>query len=190
MGQGNERRSFQIAEVRLSENDKPPRISGHAAVFNLLSDDLGGFRERIKPGAFTRTIRESDIRALWNHSANFVLGRNTSGTLRLWEDDEGLAFEILPPNTQWARDAMATMRRGDVDQMSFGFEKVRDEWHTADDGLVRTLIEVKLYDVSPVTFPAYPQTSAQVRAKVHRLLKRPSRMKLLRLRLTLAEIEG
>jgi hypothetical protein len=96
-----------------------------------------------------------------------VLGRNKSGTLRLAEDDKGLAIELDPPDTQWARDLMTSMKRGDINQMSFGFETVLDEWN--EKLTERTLIELKLFDVSVVTFPAYRQTSAVVRSFVPRI---------------------
>jgi len=154
----------------IAAEGEPAKIVGHAAVFNQLSNDLGGFREQIEPGAFAKTIREADVRALWNHDVNYVLGRTKNDTLRLREDERGLAFEILPPNTQWASDALVTLGRGDVDQASFGFKTVRDRWKDGEDrSIVRALVEVKLFDISPVTFPAYPQTSAQVRSKVHEL---------------------
>ncbi len=161
-----ERRAFKVQELRITdEGDDGPRITGYAAVFNETAD-LYWFKERIEPGAFAQTLADgADVRALWNHDSNYVLGRTTSDTLRLREDPRGLAIEIDPPDTQWARDALVTMRRGDVDQMSFGFETVRDDWEYDKEGdATRTLVEVRLFDVSPVTFPAYPQTSAQVRA--------------------------
>lgn len=167
-----ERRTVTGHELRLvvSEDGEPARIVGHAAVFNQWSQDLGGFRERIAPGAFTRTLGEADVRALWNHDPNYVLGRNRAETLALREDDEGLAFEVLPPETVWANDLLVSMRRGDVDQMSFGFRTVRDNWLQDSDGNIsRELLEVELFDVSVVTFPAYPQTSAQVRVRVEEL---------------------
>lgn len=162
---GIERRVFPVRELRVAgEGDQPRKINGYAAVFNELSEDLGGFIERIKPGAFAKTLQEADVRALWNHDPNYVLGRTKPGTLRLAEDQTGLAIEIDPPmEAQWARDLMVSMIRGDVDQMSFGFRTIRDEWVTAGEQIVRTLLEVQLYDVSPVTFPAYPQTEVNVR---------------------------
>ena len=165
-------------EIRVLEGDKGPIVEGYAAVFDEWSDDLWWFREKIRQGAFSKTIQEADVRALWNHDPNLVLGRTGSGTLELWEDEVGLGYRARPPDTQWARDALVTMRRGDVDQSSFGFEVVRDEWGEAEDSdlLERELIEVRLWDVSPVTFPAYPQTSVQVRAR----LPRPQRPRLLR----------
>lgn len=160
-----ERRYFPKAELRLKNSDSMT-IAGHAAVFNQLSDDLFGFREEIAPGAFAHSIQKDDIRALWNHDANYVLGRNTAGTLRLSEDDIGLAIENDLPDTQNARDLLTSIRRGDVSQMSFGFITLRDNWRVEAGGLVvRTLEEVQLFDVSPVTFPAYPQTDLTARAE-------------------------
>lgn len=152
-------RSFPF-EIRTDEENK---IVGYAAVFNQLSVDLGAFREKIAPGAFKKTIQEADIRALWNHDPNFVLGRTKSRTLRLQEDEKGLAIEIIPPNTTWARDLMESIKRGDIDQMSFGFRAIKEDWETEGEQLIRVLKEVELFDVSPVTFPAYPTTDVQVR---------------------------
>lgn len=133
-------------------------------MFDALSEDLGGFREKIAPGAFTRTLKNADVRALFNHDSNYVLGRNTSGTLTLSEDLQGLAIQIEPPDTSWARDLIVSMQRGDINQMSFQFSAIKDGWESGEDGgQIRTLKEVKLYDVSVVTFPAYPQTDVSVR---------------------------
>lgn len=145
-----------------------PVIVGHAALFDTWSEDLGGFREKIAPGAFTATIKEADVRALYNHNADIVIGRSKSGTLRLSEDKQGLAIEIDPPDTQAGRDLLVLLERGDVDQMSFGFRTVRDEWFTPEGEAYpteRTLLEVELFDVSPVTFPAYPDTDVGLRSQ-------------------------
>ena len=165
-------RCFDV-ELRVGEGDNP-RIQGHAAVFNQWSEDLGGFREKIRPGAFKKTLKEADVRALFNHDSNYVLGRNRSGTLILSEDDTGLAIDIDPPDTTWANDLKVSMKRGDVNQMSFGFQTVKDEWNNEDTkNIERELVEVKLFDVSVVTYPAYPQTNAQVRSKVEQLASEP-----------------
>lgn len=164
---GRELRALDLEslEVRKGDGDDNKRtIVGYAAVFDKLSEPMFGFREKIAKGAFAKTIKEADIRALFNHDPNHVLGRTKAGTLRLKEDSKGLKIEIDPPDTQIARDLMTSIERGDIDQMSFGFRVVKDEWDRKDDGsLIRTLLEVRLFDVSPVTFPAYPQTSVQVR---------------------------
>jgi len=157
-----EERSYKV-EMRVEGGDEP-KIRGHAAVFNKLSVDLMGFKEKVAPGAFIQSIENSDIRALWNHNPDYVLGRNKSGTLSLEEDKKGLAIEISPPDTQWARDLMETIKRGDVDQMSFAFQVKKDSWDETGKESVRTLEEVELFDVSPVTYPAYPQTDVKVRS--------------------------
>ena len=162
MEKDREERSYKV-EMRVEDGDEP-KITGHAAVFNKLSVDMG-FREKVASGAFIESIEKSDIRALWNHNPDYVLGRNKSGTLKLEEDKKGLAIEISPPDTQWARDLMETIRRGDVDQMSFAFRVVKESWDDQDTkNPIRTLEEVDLFDVSPVTYPAYLQTDVKVRS--------------------------
>jgi len=164
---GIEHRTFDLDQIVVERraDGQPPIIRGHAAVFNLLSESLGyGFRERIQPGAFTKTLQEADVRALFNHDSNLILGRTKSGTLRVTEDAVGLAFEIDPPDTSYANDLLVSIERGDVDQASFAFSTVKDEMSTEGEETIRTLVEVHLYDVSPVTFPAYPQTDVSVRA--------------------------
>lgn len=157
-----ERRYYQ-GEIRLDEaDDSGPTISGYAAVFGQESEDLGGFTEVIEPGAFSEAVND-DVRALFNHDSNLILGRNRSGTLALSEDDLGLRYEIEPPSTQYAEDLLVSLRRGDVDQSSFGFLVVDEAWETKDGAPLRRVKKVKLFDVSPVTFPAYPQTSAEAR---------------------------
>lgn len=159
-----EERIYNLAQLRADPGpDGRERIRGYAAIFNSWSEDLGGFRERIRPGAFAKTLQEADIRALWNHDSGVVLGRNKSGTLELVEDEIGLRVVITPPDTQNARDVMELIRRGDVDSMSFGFRTIRDEWNTKANPPERELIEVALFDVSPVTYPAYPATTVNIR---------------------------
>lgn len=164
---GIERR-FLPAEVRVTEDTGgQPHIVGYGAVFNEISLDLGGFREIIEPGAFSKTLQEADIRCLWNHNSDYVLGRNRSGTLQLRQEERGLRYDVVPPDATWARDLLSSIERGDVSQGSFGFETVRDTWDQDERGNVtRRLLEVKLFDIGPVTFAAYPQTSAEARSKV------------------------
>lgn len=158
-----ERRTFGF-ELRDGDAGKMPTITGYAAVFNSLSVEMYGFREKIAPGAFKKTLQESDVRALWNHDTGKVLGRTKAGTLTCREDDKGLAIEIMPPES--AEHMIESMRRGDVDQMSFGFEAIRDAWEEDRNAgtVTRTLLECRLFEVSVVAFPAYPDTSASVRA--------------------------
>lgn len=168
-----ERRLFQC-KIETRNNDsvddsgnvikRPVTLSGYAAIFNSLSEEMWGFRERIAPGAFKKTIQEADIRAFWNHNTDVVLGRTRSNTLRLEEDETGLRTDIYPPDTALVREmAIEPIARGDVDQMSFGFQVIRDSWDVVDDMPIRTLLEVRLFEVSPVAIPAYSETKISLR---------------------------
>lgn len=143
-----------------------PVIRGYAAVIASISEDMG-FREIIEPGAFDDVLGD-DVRALWNHNAEKVLGRTLSGTLRIWADERGLGYEATAPDAQWARDVLESIKRGDVDQSSFGFDVGEDGqyWERLADGTaLRHITRFKrLYDVSPVTFPAYSTTTVEARA--------------------------
>lgn len=159
-------RVLPVSEFRFNDEGEKPKFEGYAAVFNRWSEDLGGFRERIKPSAFRDAIKRSDVRALFNHDANYVLGRSTSGTLELKEDKRGLHISNDPPDTQWAKDLMTSVNRGDISQMSFGFTVGEDEWNEDKDGMVsRTINKIDhLFDISVVTYPAYPDTSVALRS--------------------------
>lgn len=147
----------------LEVRDDGQTIAGYAAVFNSETDIGGMFREKIAPGAFSPSLG-ADVRALWNHDTNHVLGRTKAGTLRLSEDDRGLAVEIDLPDTQAARDLRENMRLGNVDGMSFGFRVTKQEWDETGDVPVRTIEEVELFEVSAVTFPAYEDTEIALRS--------------------------
>jgi uncharacterized protein len=159
-----ERRTYGV-ELRTKDSATgASTITGYAAVFNSKSEDLG-FREVIMPGAFDRALKEEhDVRALWNHNADMVLGRTKSGTLRLSVDERGLKIEADMPDTQAGRDAMTLIARGDVDQMSFAFRTISDEWRTEDGEQIRELRDLELLDVSPVAYPAYAATVVSARA--------------------------
>lgn len=146
--------------------DLPIVFTGHAAVFDRLSHDLGGFRERVKRGAFRKVLDASaDVVALVNHDPSMVLARTRPGTLQLREDPRGLHAYIDSADTTYARDLRELVRRGDVDSMSFGFTVQADEWAQKDGEVIRTITEIgDLLDVSVVTFPAYPQTDVQARS--------------------------
>jgi HK97 family phage prohead protease len=135
-----ERRTYEQIEIRADKGDDGTlRLIGHAAVFNKKSEEIFGFREIVLPGAFKKSIKKDDIRALWNHDPAHVLGRNKAGTLRLREDDEGLRTEIDLPDTQMARDLHTSVKRGDIDQMSFGFRTISDAWRKEDGITIREL---------------------------------------------------
>ncbi|WP_300009705.1 HK97 family phage prohead protease [uncultured Roseobacter sp.] len=159
-----ERRVMACSELEVRDAEgEPPVLVGYAALFDERSEDLGGFVEQIAPGAFSGSVG-GDIRALINHNSNHVLGRTKSRTLRVEEDNRGLRIEVTPPDTGAARDLLESVRRGDIDQMSFGFRTKKDSWDEVDGTIVRTLLDVTLIEVSPVTFPAYPQTEIALRS--------------------------
>lgn len=147
--------------------DSPGTLIGYASVFNSLSEDLGGFRERVAPTAYDRTLSDPklDCKALINHDATFLIGRTTNGTLRLNTDSIGLRMVVDLPNTSYARDLMASVSRGDMNQMSFAFTADDEDWVDGEDPdngesiRIRTLKSVNLMDVSCVTYPAYGATS-------------------------------
>lgn len=158
-----ERRALGTIEFRAATKaDSVGVLAGYAAVFNRDSEYMG-FIERIAPGAFSGTLVD-DVRALWSHEEETVLGRTRAGTLRLAEDSVGLSFEIDLPDTQCGRDAAVSVRRGDVSGMSFGFEALEDQWTFDADPAVRTLKRLRLFEISPVAFPAYPDASVALRS--------------------------
>ncbi len=167
-----ERRFFESGKIEIRKadgGDKPSPITlrGYAAKFDVMSENLGGFREQIAPGAFADVLKD-DVRALFNHDANQVLGRTTAGTLRIAQDSTGLYYEVDLPDTQAARDLATSIERGDVSQSSFAFRVAPngDSWDENEDGvIVRTITKfARLYDVSPVTYPAYPDATIGTRS--------------------------
>jgi HK97 family phage prohead protease len=162
-----EERSIKV-EVRAAMDD-PNCIEGYAAVFDSMSEDLGGFRETIMPGAFKRALAESpDILCVVDHDSQRLLGRTSSGTCQIMEDDRGLRFRCNMPNTNLGRDMMALIARGDYSQCSFKFgmdpdDEEAEEWEEKSGVIVRTIRSVALLgDVSPVLTPAYRATSVSV----------------------------
>lgn len=165
-----ERRFVKGAEVRTSDDG---HISGHAAVFNeeYVVFDWMGYRvvETIAPGAFARAIREKqDVRALYNHDANNLLGRTSANTLRLLENDHGLYFDCEPPDTQLGRDVRTLIKRKDLSGCSFAFTVTKqNRTEEEKDGKIyvhREIQDVDLFDVGPVTYPAYEGTDVKSRS--------------------------
>lgn len=149
-------------------------VRGHASVFDRLSLDLGGFRERIARDAFTNVLdRNPDVHALWDHDTKYVLARTKNKTLELREDPVGLHFWAKVADTSYAKDLRILMERGDVDQASFAFTVARDEWEIDEhDNVTRTILEVgELYDVTVTAQGAYPQTDTSVVTHVRSRLK-------------------
>ena len=176
-----ERRTFSVKELRAAQKDDKPVLEGLASVFNEYSQDLGGFVEIIEPGFFDDVLGD-DVRSLVNHDPNYVLGRTKAGTLEIEQTEEGLFQRTYPPiqepeAAQWAKDLMVSIKRGDIDQMSFAFIVKNtyrgdpvdgDEWSAVGDKIVRRLKKGgarELLDVSVVTYPAYTQTSVSANAR-------------------------
>lgn len=155
-------RTFEIQDLELRMDGDKPTVVGYGAVFNSESNDLGGFREYIAPGAFDGRL-EDDVRFLVNHDANLILARTTNGTLRLSVDEKGLRYEADLPNTSTARDLMELLKNGTISQSSFAFTVEDDSWELKDGMNIRTINKVsQLYDVSSVTYPAYNAASSSV----------------------------
>jgi HK97 family phage prohead protease len=164
-----ERRFVKGAEIRA---DAEGHITGHAAVFNeeYVLWDSAGYRvvETVKPGTFTRALKEKhDVRCLFNHDANQLLGRTAAGTMKLKQDDAGLYFDCTPPDTQLGRDVVTLVKRGDISGASFAFtvtaETVKEETIEGKTIRTRQIEDVDLYDASPVTYPAYTGTDVNAR---------------------------
>lgn len=170
MGQELERRWIgrEEAEVRVEgEGDDPKRVVGFGIVYDRWSQGLGGFKEIIRPGAATDALKGADIRSLFNHDPNFVLGRTTASTLEVEESDRGVRYAATSPDTQWARDLLVSINRRDITGSSFSFRvaKKGETWTEKDGTYTREITKLQLVaDLGPVTFPAYTQTSAQVRS--------------------------
>jgi uncharacterized protein len=185
-------RRIAVSEVRTSKTGNEMRVSGYAAKYGVMSNDLGGFRERIAKRAFDRILgTKPDTVLLLNHDANHVLGRTSAGTLELRGDDKGLAFSCLLPNTQAGRDTHESVKRGDLAGCSFAFTlgqrsdgSAMDQWDEEDeiedekDLILRGKAKAKkiavrtvrdyasLLDVSICTYPAFTQTSVAARHNI------------------------
>lgn len=166
-----ERRTFAGA-VECRAEGAGPKLEGYAAIFNeetVIGGTQYGFREVIDPRAFSAAVNRDDVRALMNHDPNLVLGRNKAGTLQLSVDNKGLRYVIDAPDTSYGRDLVVSVKRGDVSQSSFAFRVTKDEWTDPPKGSkelpLRRVLETELFDVSPVTYPAYTATTVSARDK-------------------------
>lgn len=164
-----ELRSVKAAYRIDASGDKPLTIVGTAVVWDSPSDgNLIGFTEIIRRGAFSRSIKENDILALYSHNSSNLLGRTSSGTLKLTEDDEGLQFELSLPDTQLGHDVAELISRGDLRGMSFGFcsdHAGADRWSTDSNGMpLRELLDVNCFEISIVAQPVYEDTHVSLRS--------------------------
>lgn len=155
-------------KIEIREDEQGVKtLSGYAVKWNKLSHVLGyfrKFREQFQRGAFADSLENDDQRFLWSHDVSKVLGRTKNGTLRLFEDDVGLRFELDLPDTTLGKDTYESIKRGDVDGVSFGFQMISHELEEPDDGLtIRTVTKARLLEISAVAFPAYPDSEVSAR---------------------------
>lgn len=163
-----EKRELMTSKIEIREDDDGNRtISGYAVKWEKKSHVLGfyrKFREQFKKGAFADSLGKDDQRFLWSHDTSKVLGRTKNSTLRLTEDGVGLRFELDLPKTTLGNDTYESVKRGDVDGVSFGFRMESHEIEEPDDDLMlRTVTKAKLLEVSAVAFPAYPDSEVSAR---------------------------
>lgn len=159
-------RNWKTGPAELRSDASGDTLTGYAAVFNRYSQDMGGWVEQIAPGAFAKTIAESvtdqrDIYGLFNHDANAILGLNSAGTLSMVEDEIGLRYEIKLDTDHWGTTVRSKVARGELRGSSFGFSVLPDavEWSLTEQGMpLRSVRSAKLFDVGPVTYPAYLPT--------------------------------
>ena len=165
MAEEVEVRIFGLTELRVADDSSDGfDINGVAAVYEKNTQIGSWYEENIAPGCFTDTISTDDIRSCFNHDMNLILGRNRSGTLRIEDRDAGLHFGVKSPKTSYADDLKESIKRGDVDGCSFMFLVEKETWDQTDPKKpVRTLDKCKLFELGPVTIPAYPQTSVYAR---------------------------
>jgi len=142
-------------------------LEGFAAVYNSPSQDLGGFTEIIRPGAFDRALASgNDVVARFNHHPDSILGRTSNNTLRLWSDSRGLRYSVKLDDTTDAVDLKKKIKRGDISGSSFEFRTAPkgDSWRKDNGKVIRELRDVDIFDVGPVINPAYKATSTSVRS--------------------------
>ncbi|MFB7866992.1 HK97 family phage prohead protease [Streptomyces sp. NPDC056069] len=168
MGDAERRFTRGLVEVR-AEGEQTRKIGGYAAKFNKLSQNLGGFVERIDPGFFAKSEGDGwpDVMARYNHDDNRLLGTSEAGTLRLFTDGTGLDYSVDVPASR--EDVYELVQRGDVRRSSFAFRTFSDDWGQTEDGFpLRTLLSGALVDVAPVNTPAYMDTSTGLRSLADR----------------------
>lgn len=165
----NEIRNINIDISHIEKrDDSQDKLSGYAIVFNSLSEPIFGlFKERIMHGALERTLKQDDQLCLWGHDSKYVVGRKSANTLDLIVDEKGLYFEVTPPKAGWARDLVESVHRGDIKQMSFGFNVYDERWLQDKETIkehgmpIREILGLDLYEISIVSFPAYTQSSVR-----------------------------
>lgn len=153
--------------VRSKEDDDSRYLEGYFIRFNEVTELWPGAYEEVLPESVAKSLKNNDIRCLFNHDSNIVLGRTGNNTLELKADNVGLFGRVkINPNDKQAMDALARIERGDINACSFGFNLINEEVENRDDGTVKFILrDIDLHEVSPVTFPAYPTTSIEARQR-------------------------
>jgi len=168
-----EKRFFPVFTETKDENKDAVSFIGRAIIYDSETSICDGVLEKIAKNAFEHSANTDDIRCLFNHDPNLVIGRTTSGTLKLKKQEDGIYFHVSPPNTEWSRNLIESVKRGDITQCSFGFTVDDEIFNTSSNGnICRTIRDGKLFDVSIVTYPAYEETVVQVRKKVDTFKKK------------------
>ncbi|HDL5186380.1 TPA: HK97 family phage prohead protease [Mannheimia haemolytica] len=155
---------LEIRSATLSADKDSQKLVGYVVQWNKDSEVLWGeYIERFAPNAFTESLKSGkDVRALFEHDHTKLLGRTSSGTLTLEEDNIGLRFELLPPDTQTGRDLLVSVERGDISGMSFGFRTVKNEWDFSVEPNTRTVLQAELVEITVTSIPAYPDSSLEI----------------------------
>jgi uncharacterized protein len=161
--QQEHRSTIQASRLEVRESGGVKKLSGYAVVFNSPADIGGQFTEKVAPGAFTRTLNEDDQVILRDHQSEILLGRRSAGTLKLTQDDIGLAFSVTLPATANGDDAYENVRLGNLKGCSFGFIVRDDVWSQDSQGaLTRVINDVQLFEITLTAFPAYEATSVAI----------------------------
>jgi len=164
---GLERLSWDVEErdLRVEGDADTTKLIGHAALFDTFSLPLGSFKEIIRKGAFRESLKNDEVLMLWNHNTDYVMASKSDGRLKVSEDKVGLRFESTPNlNISWNSDGMKSVSDGTTKRMSFRFEALKDRWGSEDGETIRELLKVRVAEISPVAFPAYPTTSVEARS--------------------------
>lgn len=153
---------FEIRTSEVTASEK--KLVGYAVRYNSLSEILWDeFREQFAPGAFRESLASgNDVRCLFEHDRQQLLGRTSSGTLTLAEDSTGLRFELIPPDTQTGRDVLALVERGDISGMSFGFRALKEMWDVTQSPYLRTVTVAELREITVTSMPAYPDSGVEI----------------------------
>ncbi|QIM63039.1 peptidase [Pasteurellaceae bacterium Orientalotternb1] len=162
-------KDLEIRSAALSADAESKKLVGYVVQWNKERETLWGeYVERFAPNAFSDSLRSGkDVRALFEHDHTKLLGRTSSGTLKLEEDSTGLRFELVLPDTQLGRDLLVSVERGDIRGMSFGFRTNKNEWDFSVEPNLRTVQQAELVEITVTSIPAYPDSSLEVLKRSH-----------------------